>query len=106
MQRVPGGGRHRAEPRNEAADDSYHDIHAAVAHRRVVRHELLKHARAAMDLRLPRRDRSRSAHRRGAHHMVQAQEMAVTRAVLFRAGARDLNFTCSPYVNYHKKGIL
>ena len=53
-----------------------------------------------------RRDRSRSAHRRGAHHMVQAQEMAVTRAVLFRAGARDLNFTCSPYVNYHKKGIL
>ena len=106
MQRVPGAGRHRAEPRNEAADDSYHDIHAAVAHRRVVRHELLKHARAAMDLRLPRRDRSRSAHRRGAHHMVQAQEMAVTRAVLFRAGARDLNFTCSPYVNYHKKGIL
>lgn len=30
-----------------------------------------------------RRDRSSSAHRRGAHHMVQAQKMAVTRAVYF-----------------------
>ena len=59
-----------------------------------------------VDLRLPRRDRSRSAHRRGAHHMVQAQKMAVTRAFLFRARTRDLNLTCSPYVNYHKKGIL